>query len=195
MLKARRFRDIYKNIDFFPLKTVAGGKRLSLSEGSKKKQQFFQLMMCAERGETVCEVYIATSRERVGVRQIRQTVEDAKDRGIASVVLITAEKVTSFAQRECKSKNMDKTYPSIEMWTFGEFSINVLEHFCQPKISIVPAKNKAQVVKAYGNASLIPRMLAIDPVARFYGATKGTLFQIERSLPGGQTMTVVRIVL
>ena len=28
MLEARRFRDIYKNIEFFPLKTIAG-KRLS----------------------------------------------------------------------------------------------------------------------------------------------------------------------
>lgn len=160
------------------------------------KKQAFTLVCVATRGTRKCEAYVASSDSaRVGVREVRNIVEDRSgDDGADVLILITPEKVTPYAQKECRKKSLEPGCPRIEIWTFQELMYNVMEHWTQPRIAVVSTSGaRDAVVRSYGGAGKMARILTSDPVARFLGLSKGAVVEIERCLPGGQTMRVHRI--
>jgi DNA-directed RNA polymerase subunit H (RpoH/RPB5) len=147
------------------------------------------------KGASVCEVRSATSsNEKIGVREIRAVIEESAARNISNLILITPNRITSFAQRECEAKNVDPLYPFIELWIHEELLFNVLRHFTQPTFTTVEKRDRDDLLLKCGGVSKLPKMLAADPVARFMGLRKGTMLRVDRSLPGGQTMVCYRVV-
>ena len=168
------------------------------AETKSKKNHPFHAIARAKRNvkgnDEICEVHISMSSDKIGVKDIRGIVDECSKRMVNRLVIITEEKVTSFAQRECKNKANTENCPIIEMWNFDELTYNIMNHQYQPKFKPVTGQARLKIIKDYGGISAFGKMLQNDPVVRFMGLSKGTLVMIDRQLPGGQTMRVYRVV-
>lgn len=185
MLRIRKYTDIYTH------------KKEALFKFPIKKPKHFNLFLRAEKKINkkviVCEGYVAMSDEKIGVREIRTTLDECIKRGVKSIILVTRNKMTFFAQRECREKATTQKV-NIEIWTAHELSFNILTHILQPKFSVLSPKEKDELSKKYENFKLLPKMLTSDPVCKFLGAPRGAIVAIERDLPSGTTMQVHRMV-
>ncbi|MAD25115.1 MAG: hypothetical protein CMO44_13170 [Verrucomicrobiales bacterium] len=159
--------------------------------GRNKDKEKFRLVARGKKKNYQLQVYFSDSKEKIGVREIRTVIENAKQQNLKVLLLITIEKMTFFAQRECKSKNNSSEYPFIELWTKNELNCNIINHFTQPKFTVLSSKDKQQLL-LNTDIRKFPKLLQTDPVARFLGLQKGVVVMIDRVLPGGQTTKIYR---
>ena len=152
----------------------------------------FNPIALGEKGKHTIEVFIAETREKLGVRDIRSLLLYAQLTNLKSLVIITMETMTFFAQRQCKERDSAIDHPDIELWTFKELCFNVTTHHVQPKFTVLANKDKSKLIINSGSKKLA-KIMTSDPVARFYGLRKGMIIKIDRGLPGGQTMKSYRI--
>ena len=161
------------------------------NSSKNKEKDKFRLIAHGKKKNHQLQVYFSDSKEKIGVREIRTVIENAKHLNLKILLLITIEKMTFFAQRECKSKNNSSEYPIIELWTKNELNCNILNHFTQPKFTVLSSKEKQQLLKKT-DVKKFPKLLQTDPVSRFLGLQKGTIVLVDRVLPGGQTTKIYR---
>ena len=161
------------------------------SQTTTEEKEKFKMIARGEKRNYNLEVYYSDSKDKIGVREIRTVIEHGKQEKLKVLILITIEKMTFFAQRECKTKNSSSDYPYIELWTKNELNYNVLKHFTQPRFTVLSSKEKQEVTKKI-DIKRFPKLLQSDPVARFLGLQKGIMVCVDRPLPGGQTTRVYR---
>jgi len=186
MLKTRKYTSIYtkKQEALFQFPETKKPKNFTLFARGEKK---------VNKKIHACEAYVANSDEKIGVREIRTTIDECIEKKLKSIILVTINKMTFFAQRECKDKAIFNKI-NIEVWTMEELSFNVLTHVLQPKFLILSSREKEELSKKYDNFKLLPKMLTTDPVCKFLGAQRGTIVSIQRELPSGTIMQVHRMV-
>lgn len=76
-------------------------------------------------------------------------------------------------------------YRDVEVMTYDQLQLNPTEHFLVPHHELVPPEEEAGVLQRYnctrGNISQeFPKLLASDPIARWFGMRPGRLCRITR---------------
>lgn len=122
-------------------------------------------------------VYFITSNQRIGIAQIKPILRDCKDHNIDHIILIGKQSLTSFAEKELATDDMD-----IEFFLEKELIVNITKHAIQPKFELI--QEKAQILRIMDELNVtrseFPRILRSDPISRYFHAKPGNLFKIYR---------------
>ena len=97
------------------------------------------------------------------------------------IVFVCEEAPQSNLQNLLRSQK----YRDVEVMTYDQLQLNPTEHFLVPHHELVPPEEEAGVLQRYnctrGNISQeFPKLLASDPIARWFGMRPGRLCRITR---------------
>ncbi len=137
-------------------------------------------------------VYWALRDDKIGVKEVRVLIDSIiKEEDVKTILIVTPEPITSFAQRECLSRS--KSNFKVELWNLHEFSFCVMEHIFQPKMSIISNKERKRL---FGdNTAHLPKILITDPVIKFLGGKKNQVVQVSRPFPDGNFVVIHRVII
>jgi len=96
--------------------------------------------------------------------------------------------ITSVSKKAYKQFN---DYPQTEVFQEIELMVNVLEHDLQPKFRLLTKQEVDEYFDTFQNKKReMPRILDSDPVARYFGAKIGNIFEIVRpSITSGESVS------
>ncbi|UKK03025.1 DNA-directed RNA polymerase [Theileria orientalis] len=123
-------------------------------------------------------VYFADETRKTGVKPIRELTERMEDHDIHRAILVTRNVLTPFA----KDAIME-AYPRniIENFMETELLVNITRHELVPKHIPLTMDEKQNLLQKYKvKESQIPRIQSADPVARYFGLSKGQVVKIIR---------------
>ena len=130
--------------------------------------------------------------EKVGVRTIRAIAATCVDRGVGLAILVAVGAVTSFAAKEIIKSPCGVRFETfrIEETLFDPTSSSLVPHH-----RIMTATQKEETLERLRTtSSRLPRISLLDPIARYYGAAKGDVFEIHREHPDGHVQISYRAV-
>lgn len=107
--------------------------------------------------------------DRISVKQVRAVLRDYPTLDVA--VLVSLEGPTSFAKKEVDATCRER----LHFFTFKELTYNVTRHHLVPIHRLASA-----AVAAALDPARLPKLLATDPVARYYNFRPGDVVEIDR---------------
>tara|TARA_X000000950_G_scaffold181227_1_gene219760 strand:+ start:36218 stop:36772 length:555 start_codon:yes stop_codon:yes gene_type:complete len=140
------------------------------------------------RGRETVSVRWLLSESKAGVREIRQLLEDMRARSANHVLLVFVKPLTTFAANE-----LSKSEKRIELWMVDRLQYNPTLYFLTPEHRLLNQAERKTFVEKTAVATL-PKILASDAIARWYGAKRGAIFEIRRQSPDGFCYVVYRVV-
>ena len=94
-----------------------------------------------------------------------------------------------------KLKKSMSTYINLEIFTISDVVINVIEHYLQPEFKLLNNEEKDKFNIEYDLKNKdFPRMYNTDPIARYYNAKSGDIFEIKRFSPISGYSVIYRLV-
>jgi DNA-directed RNA polymerase I, II, and III subunit RPABC1 len=101
-----------------------------------------------------------------------------KDENVTKAILVVQEGITPFARQALNE--MAPRY-KIEHFKETELLVDITEHTLVPVHRVLTRDEKAALLKRYRiKDSQLPRMQVHDPIARYYGMTRGQVVKIIR---------------
>lgn len=123
-------------------------------------------------------VYFADETKKTGVKPIRELTEKMEERNIQWAILVTQNVLTAFAR---DAINEAAPRHVIEYFMESELVVNITKHELVPKHVPLSAEEKQILLQRYKvKESQLPRIQSADPVARYFGLTKGQVVKIIR---------------
>eukprot|EP00923_Selenidium_pygospionis_P008801 GHVN01015045.1.p1 GENE.GHVN01015045.1~~GHVN01015045.1.p1 ORF type:complete len:187 (+),score=35.48 GHVN01015045.1:3-563(+) len=149
-------------------------KSLESVSGQRSK-----LLLIGGAKEKKIIVYFADElAKRVGVKPIQDLTEKMEERVIQRAILVTQLPLTPFA-KEAVSEAAPKNI--IESFLESDLLVNITRHELVPKHTPLSDAEKAALLSRYKiKETMLPRMMGDDPVARYYGLSKGQVVKIIR---------------
>ncbi|CAK7336548.1 unnamed protein product [Dovyalis caffra] len=93
------------------------------------------------------------------------------------LILILQSKMNHFAKKE-----LEKFPFKVEVFQITDLLVNITKHVLQPKLDILTADQKQQVLNKYKlEDKQLPRVLESDAIVRYYGLQKGQVVKIAYS--------------
>jgi len=131
--------------------------------------------------------------ENVGVKPIRQYVVRMKEMGVFRAIIVVQTKMTPFAKQ---ALNEMRPKYVLEFFLESELMIDITEHTLVPDHEVLTPIQKQQLLARYKlKETQLPRIQPRDPVARFYGLTRGQVVKIIRPSETAGRYVTYRIVL
>ena len=124
--------------------------------------------------------------EKVGVKPIRKYMKLMEEEDVYRSIVVVIDSVTSFAKNEINRsqiiENEDGKKIKIECFNEKELYIDITEHELVPKhILLTPEEKKELLDELKIRENQLPKIkLKTDPVARYYGLSKGDVIKIIR---------------
>eukprot|EP00127_Corallochytrium_limacisporum_P003053 Clim_evm9s145 gene=Clim_evmTU9s145 len=127
--------------------------------------------------------------EKLGVKTAESYRTRMEERQCRRALVIVREGLTSQAAQELKKGSEDGYI--IESFKEDELRVNITEHELVPKHIILSDEEKKALFERYKvSEAQLPRILSIDPVARYYGLKRGQIVKIIRtSVTAGRYVT------
>ncbi|EQC36060.1 DNA-directed RNA polymerase I, II, and III subunit RPABC1 [Saprolegnia diclina VS20] len=115
---------------------------------------------------------------KVGVKPIRTYCNRMKDENVTKAILIVQDGITPFAKQALNE--MAPRY-KIDHFKETELLVDITEHTLVPVHKVLTREEKIALLKRYKlKDSQLPRMQVSDPIARYYGMTRGQVVKIIR---------------
>ncbi|EFN54945.1 hypothetical protein CHLNCDRAFT_134695 [Chlorella variabilis] len=115
---------------------------------------------------------------KVGVKTIKLLAERMRNEGVQRAVMVTQANMTPFA-KQCLSEMAPKYY--IELFQEAELLVNITKHTLVPQHRILTREEKQTLLDRYKvKDTQLPRIQFSDPVARYFGMTRGQVVRIVR---------------
>lgn len=144
-----------------------------------------------DEGNNRLKVYFPRSL-KTGVKDIREIVKQAEKDGIHHVLLVLRRKLTPFAN------NRLGEYSSVQIEKFNSIDLvrDITQHSMVPRHRLLDPQETKEVIERLGlrSVSFLNGILKTDPVAAYYNAQIGQVFEIERTSPEGHKYTSYRTV-
>lgn len=125
--------------------------------------------------------------EGLGIKDLRDLMEELGPHHDRLVLIVgSAPKPSVLAQ----------TPPNTEIFTLDQLSCNITQHTLVPAHRLMTKSEVKAVLSKFrlSSASGFNKILVTDPIARYYGAKIGQVFEIQRPTPGGHSFTTWRVV-
>jgi len=115
-----------------------------------------------------------TWHKKININIYRDFVEFLSKQACNHGILLYTEDVTSNVKELVQSTSN----PQIELFSAAELSFDITKHVLQPqKFIALTSTQQAAIKKKYG-ATGLPRILARDPIVRYYNWPRGKIIQI-----------------
>lgn len=116
---------------------------------------------------------------KVGIKPIRKYCDKMSEMGTNRAILIVQEAMTSHAKQALKETVTLGLH--MEHFQEAELLVNITEHVLVPKHQVMSDDEKRELLRRYKlKESQLPRIQLNDPVARYYGMTRGQVVKIIR---------------
>jgi DNA-directed RNA polymerase subunit H (RpoH/RPB5) len=130
------------------------------------------------------EVNINYENNNIAIKIIYNSITTIKDSHDIENFLDKYNKYHKFIIISSISKKAYKQfddYPNTQVFQEIELMVNILEHDLQPKFKLLNKLEYDEYFKTFDNKKReMPRIVDSDPVARYFGAKIGDIFEITR---------------
>lgn len=143
-----------------------------------KNREAFKIFVQHRDNQTDSILCSFPDEDKLGVPTIKKVCQKMEELEVNRGIIIMKEDVTAFARRA-----LDRVNASFHLETFkqSELLINITQHTLVPTHKILDEKEKRELIQKYSlEESQLPRIQKADPIARYFGATKGQVFKITR---------------
>lgn len=131
-----------------------------------------------------------TIESSLAKRSLEALANEYSAQGIDAVVLVTPSKLNPACKSFIKSIKM-----AFEHFLIEELQFNITKHCLVPAHRLMQPKEEAEFLeKLRCKKENIPTILTTDPVARFFGAKVGEIFEITRKSQTTGTALYYRVV-
>ena len=131
---------------------------------------------------------------KLRIGPVREICDYAKDCRASHFIIVFTEQITSFTKTHITHYRVDNNV-KIETFSLPQLQFNVVEHEMVPPHKLLKDDEKREVLKKYRvTPEQLPRILLSDPIAKYYGARVGQVFEITNASPLGFFYPSYRIV-
>jgi DNA-directed RNA polymerase I, II, and III subunit RPABC1 len=131
---------------------------------------------------------------KVGVGTIRQYITEMKDNNVSRSIIVFRDTITAFAKQAFKEPDAKSLI--IEDFREGDLYVDKLSHVLVPKHELLTDEQKKNLLAAYKIKEInLPKMINSDPIARYFGASRGQVFKITRPSETAGKYIIYRIVI
>ena len=124
--------------------------------------------------------FVIDNGARMGKKEIqayKKVME--KNKVQAAILVLMNVKITSYAVAE-----IEESKPAywIEYFPTAKLQINITKHSYQPKFRLLTQKEKQEMLRKFSaKVHQLPKMAVSDPIAKYFAAIPGDIFEIERN--------------
>ncbi|KNC79637.1 hypothetical protein SARC_07973 [Sphaeroforma arctica JP610] len=130
---------------------------------------------------------------KVGIAQVKDIAEAMEAARVKRAIFISRLPMTPSAKTGIEKIKM--TGRMIEAFRETELLYNIVQHAAVPKHVVLTNAQKQEIKKKYKIVdTAFPRLLMRDPVARYYGCTRGQVLKIIRDSPMAGKQVTYRII-
>ncbi|KAJ2235398.1 DNA-directed RNA polymerases II 24 kDa polypeptide (RNA polymerase II subunit 5) [Coemansia sp. RSA 485] len=116
--------------------------------------------------------------ESVGVQPIKEYCRRMIQESVNNSIIVYRKKITSSAIRDISGISGKFR---IEIFEESNLLVNITEHELVPQHKVLSDEQKKEILTRYRlKETQLPRIMHDDPVARYYGMTRGQVVQIIR---------------
>ena len=131
---------------------------------------------------------------KLRIAAVREICEYAKECRASHFIIVCNEQITSFTKTHIAHYKTDNNV-KIETFSIPQLQFNVTEHEMVPPYRLLSSAEKKAVMKKYMvTDKQLPGILVSDPVAKYYGARLGQVFEITKASSLGFFYPTYRIV-
>ena len=115
---------------------------------------------------------------KIGAKEIENCISRMKDALADSGIIIISGILTS--QGKQKIAEVDNIV-QLQCFNISELMVNITEHSYVPKHELLSEEEKNMLLKRYKiKENQLPKILTIDPIAKYFGLRKGNVVKITR---------------
>ncbi|KAK4537808.1 hypothetical protein CDCA_CDCA14G3833 [Cyanidium caldarium] len=137
-------------------------------------------MLRQHRTDRSNQIYVFFPREpKVGVKPIREYCLRLEAEHVLRAIIVVQAGLTPIAKQA-----VSELQPRFQLELFheAELLVNITHHQLVPLHEVLTPEQKRLLLKRYQlKETQLPRILQTDPVARYYGATRGQVLKITRN--------------
>jgi len=124
-------------------------------------------------------IYVFFSNDVIGVQYIERIIKKLTDNDSNKAILVVNQPVNDISKNIINLINNSKF--NIEIFQEKQLLFNITKHVFVPKHSVITESQKRDILKTYRiKETQLPRILANDPIVRYYGLKKGQVVKITR---------------
>lgn len=131
--------------------------------------------------------------EKLRIAPIRVYLEQMKQENVKKAIIVCEKDVTPLAKQA-----VHEARPNffLEIFVEAELLVDITEHELVPEHQVLSNEEKTNLLKQYKLKEIqLPRMKPEDPVARYFGLTRGHVVKIIRASETAGRYVTYRIVL
>lgn len=138
---------------------------------------------------------------KVGVKSIKTVAERMRSDGVSRAIIIIQEKITPFAKQSLTEMQPKYMIEMVSVYAISilyeprikqqracvlqfkesELLVNITKHILVPEHRVLTAEEKKTLLERYKvKETQLPRIQFSDPVARYYGMSRGQVVRIVR---------------
>ncbi|CAF5072040.1 unnamed protein product [Rotaria sp. Silwood1] len=122
-----------------------------------------------------------SDQEKIGVKEIKEYCKKMEDEHLKSTILIVQKGLTPMA-RDVVVNELENKKVQFQVFLESELLVNITEHNLVPQHIILTQEEKQELLQRYRlKESQLPRIQSGDPVARYFGLSRGQVVRITRT--------------
>jgi DNA-directed RNA polymerase I, II, and III subunit RPABC1 len=131
--------------------------------------------------------------KKVSVKYIRGIEATMKGEKVKRAIIVAQQGLTPFSRQVLQA--MEEDY-LIEQFQEEELLVNITKHVLVPQHRVLTDREKAALLEKYKlKDTQLPRIQHSDPIARYYGMTRGQVVKIIRSSETAGRYVTYRLVI
>ena len=195
LYKARcTMRTMMRDRDYVPMQEQWDQNASDFLRMHTTMSNYIALTIRAWKGETLLLAFFPPDG-KLRVSVVRDICEYAKECRCNHFLIVYADTITSFTRTMIMNYRSDNNC-RIETFSLDQLQYNVTEHELVPPHRVLGQEEQKHVLKKLqSKAEQLPKILASDPLVKWYGARVGQVIEIKRSSPDGFFYKAYRVVI
>ena len=160
-------------------KGTAESKDLFVQKFGEQPQREEITVFVTKREDPTDQIFVFFPDEvKVGVKTIKTLAERMRNEGVKRAIMVVQQNMTPFA-KQCLNEMQPKYH--IELFQEAELLVNITKHVLVPEHRILTPEEKRTLLARYKvKETQLPRIQYSDPIARYYGMSRGQVVRIVR---------------